>query len=133
MRINTKKYAIALYQVAKESNATELKQALQNLIKILARKGLLSSADKIISDFKKYYNEKEGIVEITIETAFALSLAEKEDLIKEMKKNTGQQIELAEKINPELIGGMILHFNDTLIDGSLKTQLQNLRKKLATA
>ncbi|MFA5022327.1 MAG: ATP synthase F1 subunit delta [Patescibacteria group bacterium] len=133
MKINTKKYAIALYEIAKESDKAQLKSVLENLVKILARKGLLSSADKIISDFKKYYDLQEGICQVTIETITALSAAEKEEVTKELKKITGKKIELIDKINPELIGGMILNFNDTLIDGSLKTQLQDLHKKLITA
>jgi len=130
MKVNTKTYAVALYETIKELKGEELKTALANFVALLAKKNLLSSADKILADFEKYYNEAEGIIAVRAETAKTLTAEEKEKLIKDLKKITGKEIELENIVLPVLIGGLKLKIGDTLIDGSLLAQLSSLRKKL---
>ena len=130
MKINTKAYAIALYETIKETKGEALKSALANFVLLLAKKNLLGASQKILADFERYYNEAEGILTVNAETAKALSAEEKENIIKNLKKITGKEIELAGIVKPELIGGLRLKIGDTLIDGSLQNQLSSLRKKL---
>lgn len=130
MKINTKKYAVALYEVTKGSNAEQLKSALQNFVKLLAKKGLLNQEKRLIADYKKYYNELEGIIEVEVATAYQLSEPEKKNIINQLRAVTGKKIELDCQINKELIGGIIFRINDTLLDNSLKFQLKNLKEKL---
>ena len=44
-----------------------------------------------------------------------------------VKKNTEFEVELNEKINPDIIGGSIINIGDYQLDNSVKTQLQNLK------
>ncbi|OGY49031.1 MAG: ATP synthase F1 subunit delta [Candidatus Buchananbacteria bacterium RIFCSPHIGHO2_02_FULL_45_11b] len=130
MKVNTKAYAIALYETIKDAKGEQSKTAIANFVALLAKKNLLPSANKIMADFTRHYNQAEGIAAITAETAKALSSEEKDELIKNLKKITGKEIELETAVKPELIGGLKLKIGDALIDGSWQNQLSTLRKKL---
>lgn len=130
MKINTKNYAIALYQLLKETKGEEFKKVTQNFVNLLAKKRLLSLAPKILADFNNYYNQAEGVIEAKAETAQALSETEIKNLSRRLEKLAGKKIELKNKVNKDLIGGIKLYFADTLIDGSLLARLNSLHKKL---
>jgi F-type H+-transporting ATPase subunit delta len=130
MKVNTKAYAIALYETIKENKGEQLKIVLRNFVLLLAKKNLLSSAKKILADFSRYYNEAEGIVEVRVQTAKALSAENKEKMIHQLKSRLGKEIDLKSEIDASLLGGIILQVNDTQFDGSLKRQLDLLKKDL---
>ena len=133
MKVNTKNYAIALYHTIKETKGEALKSTLKNFVRLLAQKNLFSYAPKIINDFNQYYNEAEGIIEVRVTSALDLSEAEKKDIKNQIKVLTDKKIELTTEVNPELIGGIKIAFADNLIDASVKTQLENLKKQLLTS
>jgi F-type H+-transporting ATPase subunit delta len=58
--------------------------------------------------------------------------ASKQQLLNLVKTKVTGQIELVEKVNPELIGGFIITINDTQIDQSVRTKLNQLRKNFST-
>jgi len=132
MKVNTKNYAIALYDATKKSKAEELKLFIKNFVKILAAKNLIGLAPKIIADFNQHYDDTEGIIEVKITSALELSEAEKKEIKNQIKNLTKKEVELKTIIDKELIGGIKINFADNLIDGSLKTQIQNLKKQLLT-
>jgi len=130
MKINTKKYAIALYEATQDLSQAELKNAIGNFVKILAKKGLLAKADKIMADYAGYYNQQQGILPVLAKTAQPLSESEKKEIISRLKKSTGKEIELENQVDKSLIGGLVLKIGDTLVDGSLNNQLLRLKQKL---
>lgn len=130
MKVSSKNYAVALYETVKENKGENLKLALKNFVKLLGKKNSLSLAPKIITDFNRYYNEAERIIEIKIASALELSEAEKKEIKNHFEIMTDKKAEVTTEIDPQLIGGVKITFDDRLIDGSLKTKLENLKKQL---
>src|SRR3989338_3360811 len=130
MRIDTKNYAQALYQTVKESKGEALKLAIKNFVRLIKEKRLIGLAPKIIADFIQYYNETEKIVAVKVVSALDLSETMKDEIKSRIKALTGKKVELTTETDPALIGGVKIIFADNLIDGSLKTQLENLKKQL---
>ncbi|MBN1779090.1 MAG: ATP synthase F1 subunit delta [Candidatus Buchananbacteria bacterium] len=130
MKTNTKHYAIALYQALKETKASENQTILENFVNLLAEKHILSQARQIIKDFKKYYNQQEGLIEVTVSSAEKISTAEEKQIAEEIKKTTHLKAEITNEVDPELIGGLKLEFADLVVDGSLKNSLNNLKTTL---
>ncbi len=119
-----------MYNTIKENKGEALKSVLKNFVRLLAKRGLFSYVPKIINDFNKYYNETEGIIEVKVTSALDLSEAEKKDIRNQIKNLTDKNVELITETNSKLIGGIKIAFADNLIDGSIKTQLENLKKQL---
>lgn len=85
----------------------------------------------IIEEFNLRYNEQQGIISGTVTTAVPLTVEQKARLSKKLAEELGYQVaELTEKVDPEIIGGLVVEANHTIIDGSIKTRLDYLRKEL---
>lgn len=69
----------------------------------------------------------QGILPTTITSAGELSPGILEQIRVSLEKETGKEIELTEKVNPSIIGGMILRIEDLQYDGSIATQLKKIR------
>ncbi len=70
-------------------------------------------------------------VEVT--TAVALKGASRERLVEKMRAATGRRVELAERVDPAVIGGLVLRVGDTIVDGSVRARINQLRRRLQTA
>jgi F-type H+-transporting ATPase subunit delta len=96
---------------------------------IVARKSRESLLKFIANEFKAQYNVYKGITEARVTTAVPLSPALRDELGQRLVAQTGQKIELEEKIDPTLIGGFLLRIGDLQIDSSVKYNLNKLRNK----
>ncbi len=125
MNITPRQYAVSLYESLKdEKNAEEVGRKILNFAKLLRKNNDLRQKNKIIAEFKKYWNKERGIVGVAVKSARPLTEKEKEGI---KKKFASKEVELKEKIDKSLIGGMVLKIGDTIIDGSVKGLLQNLK------
>jgi len=102
------------------------------LLKILTDKSRESLLDLILKHFIDYYNVHHGIIEIDITSAFELDDEQVKNLVKQLEKKTGKKVELNKQINAELIGGMMVRIDDTVIDGSVKHKLSQLKSRLTS-
>ena len=103
----------------------------QNLIKVLVEYNRLSILPAITSAFEALKAQDEGSLDAHIIAASKPSDAELKDLLKRLETKFGKKIEADVTIDAELIGGFKIIVGDTVIDSSVKGQLQNLAYTLA--
>jgi len=104
----------------------KLNENAQNLIKILVEYGRLSVLPAISEAFEALKAQDEGTLEATIIAAAKPSAAEVKDLVKRLEAKFGKKIEASVSVDEEIIGGIKIIVGDTVIDASVKGQLQNL-------
>jgi F-type H+-transporting ATPase subunit delta len=97
--------------------------------KIVAQKGRESVLVFIAPEFTKQYNVYKGITTASVTTAVPLTEELRNELGQRLVAQTGQKVELEEKIDPSLIGGFLLRVGDQQIDSSVKYNLNKLRNK----
>ena len=98
----------------------------QNLVKVLVEYGRLSILPEIYSAFEALKAQDEGTLDAQIIAATKISAAETKDLVKRLEAKFGKKIEASVSVDPEIIGGIKIIVGDTVIDASVKGQLQNL-------
>lgn len=98
----------------------------QNLIKVLVEYGRLSILPAITTAFEELKAADEGTLDAQIIAAAKPSAAETKDLVKRLEAKFGKKIEASVSVDPEIIGGIKIIVGDTVIDASVKGQLQNL-------
>ncbi len=101
-----------------------------NFLRVLLRNSRLTELGQINEKFASVLEERSGVVAANITSARELSVAEKSDLQANLAKLTGKQVNLNFDINEEIIGGVVTRIGSTVYDGSVKTQLENLREQL---
>lgn len=131
MKINPKQYAEALYESVREKSKKEIEQILDNFVKVLIVNSDTFKAESIMNEFNKVWNNKEGIVEAKILTAKKLdkkTLSLLNSYLMEILKVKKVNIQASE--DEKLLGGVIIKYNDKILDGSIKTKLNTLGNKL---
>ena len=129
MKITPKQYAISLYESTKDSNDIEMDKRINNFVNILKKNNDLFLSNKIIDYYYKYQREQRNISKVEITSNEKLD----SETINSIIKKFNNQVALEETIDKSLLGGIIIKIDDnTLIDGSIKRKLENLRKKLQT-
>ncbi len=104
----------------------QLNEFGQNLIKVLIENNRISILPAIKSAFEELKAQDEGVLDTQIVAAAKPSAAEIKDLVKRLEAKFGKKIEANVTVDPELIGGIKIIVGDTVIDASVKAQLQNL-------
>ncbi len=110
--------------------STRLERLFVELLHVLVKKHRIGFLHGIIDEFVRYVEAEKGIGRVTVISAVALSDAERSSLITRMAVRTGLKIELEEKIDPDLIGGMIVITHNEIIDGSISRELDLVRTQL---
>ncbi|MEX0904318.1 MAG: ATP synthase F1 subunit delta [Balneolaceae bacterium] len=111
----------------------KVQQLTMDLISILSEKGREDLLYEICDGFFDQYNVHHGIIEVDVQTAFDLKSNEKDSLQKILEKNTGKKVQMDITVDESLIGGLTVRIDDTVIDGSVKYKLSQLKDKFIAA
>lgn len=112
------------------AGALGLEKSLVNFVNLLADKGRLDSIPEIASDFGAMLDEKSGIVSGKLVTAIDLSDARKVELKERLEKQTGKKLVLDFATDAEILGGVVLQIGDSVLDASLRAQLNILKETI---
>ncbi len=133
MKITNKQYAQSLYEVVSQSEDDNVKVVVKNFVKVLIKNNDLGKIEKVITEFEKIWNLKQGVLEGEITSARELKDETMELLNGQIVKLLGaKEVNLKNKVNKDILGGFVARLGDTVIDGSVKNQLQNLRSRLVS-
>lgn len=121
-----KQYGKILYESTKELKGADLESVIKNFISFLREEQMISKATYIMREFETYAKKQEGIEQIEIVSVRLLS----ETQIKEISKHFGSQVEASVTMDPSLIGGIKVKTENTILDGSIKGQLEKLKQQL---
>ncbi len=108
----------------------DLRPLVRNLILLLVTKDRTDIVGQIIGEFEQLLNAHRGIAVAEVTTALPVDEGEKVVLIDRLSRATGKRIVLHTRVDPQIMGGLVAKIGDKLIDGSLKTRLLVLRRKL---
>lgn len=103
---------------------------IYNFIATLLANDDLESLQAIEAYFRKLMDEREGIIEATVISALPLSTDQKERIKDKISKNMTKQVNLKTKVDPSIIGGLVISTENELIDASLRGKIDALRLKL---
>ena len=84
----------------------------------------------IVRAYQALLDEKLGRFQATITLAFEPDDELKETIVEGVNRVTPRTIQPAFRVDPELLGGMIIQAGDLLLDASLKRQLEKMRWEL---
>ena len=109
---------------------SELGEAGQNLVRLLAENRRLGYAPEIARVYEELRAEAEGIVDVEVLSARELDDTQRERLTEALRKRLGREVRLQARVDESLIGGAVIRAGDTTIDGSVQGQLARLSSAL---
>ncbi len=110
--------------------SSQLDQLFVEFVVVLVNKRRIAFLPDIIDEFIRLVEAQKGIGRITVISAVPLTDSERAKLSEKMALKTGLKIELEEKVDPSIIGGIIVLLHDEIIDGSVKYGLSQMREQL---
>jgi F-type H+-transporting ATPase subunit delta len=104
-----------------------------NLVRMLIEAGHVDLVSGILDEFERLADEAAGRVRATVTTAVEMSTDDRDRLGRQLSKRLGKEVRVTVAVDRAIIGGLKLQYGDHLIDASLATRLQQLRRRLADA
>jgi F-type H+-transporting ATPase subunit delta len=108
-------------------------QLALNLVYLLVARRRLRLTDQIVSEYKQLADAYQGLEHAEVTTAIPLDAEDEKRLSERLAALTGTRIMLTTKVDRDLIGGFVVRIGDHLIDGSTKSKLDSLRRRLIEA
>jgi len=99
---------------------------------VLVDKHRINYLPEIIEEFERLVKAEKGILAATAITAIPIDQSEREKLMAKLAAKSSMKIELEEKVDPSIIGGMIVILHNEIIDGSIRYQLEQINDSLAS-
>ncbi len=131
MKVNPKQYASLLYDLTEGKSEKEISSALQKFSNLLKKNNHLSKLSLILEEFNTIWNKKKNIVEANIFSAREIDSDLKKIIINYIKKSSGaSEVVLGEEIDSDILGGVVIKYQDKIIDNSLKNRVKNLARVL---
>ena len=104
---------------------------VHNFLRLIASKGRAGQIPGIREEFQALVDREQGRVAVELTTAYELSDHEAAAIVSQIEQASGRQVEATRKVDPELIGGMILQAGSLRVDASVRGRLERLRHELA--
>ena len=101
-----------------------------NLAKLLITKGRTGEASAIAQVFAEMVDDREGIAHAVVTTAVELSADQLSQIEAAFSSTLGVTIDARAEVDAEIVGGIVVRVGDRLIDGSLRSRLESLRREL---
>jgi F-type H+-transporting ATPase subunit delta len=103
---------------------------MANLLRVMLNHYRLHYINEVHEQFRREMNERRGVVLAEVVTATEIGSAERETLGKRLEAMTGKQVEVQFKTDPSLIGGIVTRVGSVVYDGSIRTQLHEIKERL---
>lgn len=108
----------------------ELSGVMKAFLLLLFDKGRIGFLEDINEFYQKLADELKGIARASLLSATELSEESIEKIRESLSKMTGKDVHLEVEEDPALIGGIVTRIGDLVLDGSIRTQLLNMKESL---
>jgi F-type H+-transporting ATPase subunit delta len=105
-------------------------QTTTNFLQLLLTNKRLHDLGAVRQSLARVLDERRGVVAAEVTTARDLGEQERQMLADRLRAATGKQVRLSFHTDPEIIGGVVTRIGSLVYDGSIKTQLAEMRQQL---
>lgn len=106
---------------------------LTNFLELLVEKHRMPAIFRIRRQFDEMWKKENKRLDVTVTSAIELDPEVVEGIGKRIEEQTGQKIELESRVDPDVLGGVVLQVGNVVLDASIRNRLDKLRKTVAAA
>ena len=104
-----------------------------NFVRLLAEKGRAAELGEIADELDTLVAKEERILDVELTTAHELSDDEFKSILDQIESASGRKVQAERKVDPDLIGGIVLQAGSMRLDASVRGRLERLRQDLTHA
>jgi len=106
---------------------------LLNFLELLIEKQRMPEIFRIRRQLDELWKQENRRIDVTVTSAVALEPSVVEKVGEEIERQTGQKVELSSRVDAEILGGIVLQVGNKVLDASIRSRLEKLRKSVAQA
>ena len=104
-----------------------------NFLELLIEKQRITEVFRIRRQFEELWKRENLRIDVTVTSAVELDPSVVSKIGEEIERQTGQTVELASRVDGEILGGIVLQVGNMVLDASIRNRLEKLRKSVARA
>jgi ATP synthase F1 delta subunit len=108
-------------------------QELMNFLDLLVEKHRMPDIFRIRREFDELWKKENRRLDVTVVSAVELDEAVINKIGQEVERQTGEEVELSSRVDDGILGGIVLQVGNMVLDASIRSRLDKLRKTVATA
>jgi F-type H+-transporting ATPase subunit delta len=101
-----------------------------HFLQVVSEKGRAAELDDIAKEFERLMAREERRLTVELTTARELTDAESKAILKQIEDAAGRKVEATQKVDPGLVGGIVLQAGSLRVDASVRGRLERLRQEL---
>jgi F-type H+-transporting ATPase subunit delta len=101
-----------------------------HFLQVVAEKGRAAELEEIANEFERLMAREERRLTVELTTARELSDAEAKTILEQIEQAAGRKVEATRKVDPALVGGIVLQAGSLRVDASVRGRLERLRHEL---
>jgi ATP synthase F1 delta subunit len=102
-------------------------------LQLLAEKHRLPVLFRIRREFDALWAKEQRLLEVSVTSAVELDEETVKGIGKKIEEQTGQRVDLAADVDPDVIGGLVIRVGNMVLDASVRNRLERLRRQVASA
>jgi F-type H+-transporting ATPase subunit delta len=102
-----------------------------NFLRLLIEKHRMPVLFRIRAEYQRLWDEENKVLPVEITSAIALDPATTENLGQKIGERAGRKVTLAARVDPGIIGGIIVRVGNSILDASIRNRLEQLRRQVA--
>ncbi|HKB51755.1 MAG TPA: ATP synthase F1 subunit delta [Solirubrobacterales bacterium] len=104
-----------------------------NFLELLIEKHRTAEIFRVRRHFEELWKKQNRRIDVTVTSATELDPAVVAKIGEEIERQTDQRVDLASRVDPEVLGGIVLQVGNMVLDASIRNRLEKLRKSVAQA
>ncbi len=106
---------------------------LVNALQLMLERGRFAAVSAMREAYEALAAVEEGAVEVEVVSVAKLAPETEKKIAARVHEATGRRVELVQRVDPDILGGLVLRIGDIIVDGSVQARIRQLRRRLATA
>ena len=102
-------------------------------LELLAERHRMPAVFRIRRSFDALYAEERKLLPVTVTSAVELDEDTVKEIGRKIEEQTGRKVQLSAKVDPNVIGGLVMRVGNMVMDASIRARLERLRKQVAKA
>jgi F-type H+-transporting ATPase subunit delta len=107
--------------------------AFMNFLEALIERHRMPVIFRISSRFEQLWDEERKLLPVEVTSAMELDQSTVDGIGERIGEQTGRTVEISSKVDPEILGGIVLRVGNFILDASIRNSLEQLRKQVAQA
>ena len=108
-------------------------EILINFLRLLLEKHRMPAIFRIRRQYDELWEAENRLLPVQVTSAIELEEATVRQIGDAIGEQTGQRIELTSRVDPDILGGIVLRVGNSILDASIRSRLEQLRKQVAKA